>query len=174
MTSRGQDIASSLKQQIGRFGIEVTAVDVGTVIEVGDGIARIQGLVTAKYSELLQFPNDVMGIALNLEEDSVSAVVLGDYTQIKEGDEVKCTGRIAEVPVGDALIGRVVDALGRPLGANRREHRRLIAGLVDGDDDDFTVLQRSVCGEEGHVERAGLGEIGRPVKRACPIAVVHE
>jgi F-type H+-transporting ATPase subunit alpha len=90
-------------------------VDVGTVIEVGDGIARIHGLASARYNELLQFPNDVIGIALNLEEDSVSAVVLGDYTQIKEGDEVKCTGRIAEVPVGEAIIGRVVDPLGRPL-----------------------------------------------------------
>ena len=90
-------------------------VDVGTVIEVGDGITRIHGLAAAKYNELLQFPNDIIGIALNLEEDSVSAIVLGDYTQIKEGDEVKSTGRIAEVPVGDAIIGRVVDPLGRPM-----------------------------------------------------------
>jgi F-type H+-transporting ATPase subunit alpha len=90
-------------------------VDVGTVIEVGDGIARIHGLASAKYNELLQFPNDIIGIALNLEEDSVSAVVLGEYMKIKEGDEVKCTGRIAEVPVGSALIGRVVDPLGRPI-----------------------------------------------------------
>jgi F-type H+-transporting ATPase subunit alpha len=90
-------------------------VDVGTVIEVGDGIARIHGLASAKYNELLQFPGDVIGIALNLEEDSVSAVILGDYTHLKEGDEVKCTGRIAEVPVGEAMIGRVVDSLGRPL-----------------------------------------------------------
>ncbi len=115
MTTRGEDIVSIIKQQIEQFGTAVTMVDVGTVIEVGDGIARIHGLASAKYNELLQFPNDIIGIALNLEEDSVSAVVLGDYTQIKEGDEVKCTGRIAEVPVGDALIGRVVDPLGRPV-----------------------------------------------------------
>jgi F-type H+-transporting ATPase subunit alpha len=115
VTTRGKDIASVIKQQIGQFGTVVTMVDVGTVIEVGDGIARIQGLAAAKYNELLQFPNDIMGITLNLEEDNVAAVILGDYTQIKEGDEVKCTGRIAEVPVGDALIGRVVDPLGRPL-----------------------------------------------------------
>ena len=115
MTIRGQDIVSVIKQQIEQFGTTVTMVDVGTVIEVGDGIARIQGLAAAKYNELLQFPHDIMGIALNLEEDSVAAIILGDYTQIKEGDEVRCTGRIAEVPVGDALIGRVVDALGRPL-----------------------------------------------------------
>ncbi len=115
MTTRGEDIVSILKQQIEQFGTAVTMVDVGTVIEVGDGIARIHGLASAKYNELLQFPNDIIGIALNLEEDSVSAVVLGDYTRIKEGDEVKCTGRIAEVPVGDAMIGRVIDPLGRPV-----------------------------------------------------------
>jgi F-type H+-transporting ATPase subunit alpha len=85
------------------------------VIEVGDGIARIHGLAAAKFNELLQFPNDIMGIALNLEEDSVAAVILGDYKAIKEGDEVRATDRIAEVPVGDALIGRVVDSLGRPV-----------------------------------------------------------
>jgi len=114
MTTRGQDIVSVIKQQIEQFGMAVTMVDVGTVIEVGDGIARIQGLAAAKYNELLQFPNDVIGIALNLEEDSVAAIILGDYSEIKEGDEVRCTGRIAEVPVGEALIGRVVDPLGRP------------------------------------------------------------
>jgi F-type H+-transporting ATPase subunit alpha len=115
VTTRGQDIASVIKQQIEQFGTKLTMVDVGTVIEIGDGIARIHGLAAAKYNELLQFPKDIMGIALNLEEDSVAAVILGDYTVIKEGDEVKCTGRIAEVPVGDALIGRVVDPLGSPL-----------------------------------------------------------
>ncbi len=115
MATRGEDIVSILKQQIQQFGTAVTMVDVGTVIEVGDGIARIHGLASAKYNELLQFPNDVIGIALNLEEDNVSAIILGEYTDIKEGDEVKCTGRIAEVPVGDAMIGRVVDPLGRPL-----------------------------------------------------------
>ncbi|MCK4369108.1 MAG: F0F1 ATP synthase subunit alpha [Dehalococcoidales bacterium] len=115
MTIRGQDIVSVLKQQIEQFGAPVTMVDVGTVIEIGDGIARIHGLAAAKYNELLQFPNDIMGIALNLEEDSVASIVLGDYTKIKEGDEVRCTGRITEVPVGEALIGRVVDSLGRPV-----------------------------------------------------------
>lgn len=115
MTTRGQDIVSVIKQQIEQFGMATTMVDVGTVTGIGDGIARIHGLATAKYNELLQFPNEIMGIAMNLEEDSVAAVILGDYTAIKEGDEVRCTGRIAEVPVGNALIGRVVDSLGRPL-----------------------------------------------------------
>jgi F-type H+-transporting ATPase subunit alpha len=129
MATRGEDIVSIIKQQIEQFGAAVTMVDVGTVIEVGDGIARIHGLASARYNELLQFPNDIIGIALNLEEDSVSAVVLGDYTSVKEGDEVKCTGRIAEVPVGEALIGRVVDPLGRPLdgkGAIRMDKTRPI------------------------------------------------
>ena len=115
MTIRGQDIVSVIKQQIEQFGAAVTMVDVGTVIEVGDGIARIHGLAAAKYNELLEFPKGVIGIVMNLEEDSVAAIILGDYSEIKEGDEVKCTGRITQVPVGNALTGRVVDALGRPV-----------------------------------------------------------
>ena len=115
MTIRGQDITSVIKKQIEQFGMAVTMVEVGSVVEIGDGIARIHGLSGAKYNELLQFPNDIMGIALNLEEEGVAAVVLGDYTKIREGDEVRCTGRIAEVPVGEPLIGRVVDALGKPV-----------------------------------------------------------
>src|SRR3989304_4238659 len=115
MAIRGEDIVSVIKQQIEQFGAPVSMVDVGTEIEIGDGIARMHGLAGVKSNELLAFPGDTKGIALNLEEDSVSAVILGDYTKIKEGDQVKSTGRIAEVPVGDALIGRVVDPLGRPL-----------------------------------------------------------
>jgi len=113
--ARGQDITSIIKQQIERFGTVVGLVDVGTVVEVGDGIARIHGLSAVKYNELIEFPRGVMGVALNLEEDSVGAIIFGDYSEIKEGDEARCTGRIVEVPVGEALIGRVVDALGRPL-----------------------------------------------------------
>jgi len=104
-----------LKQQIEKFGMAASMVDVGTVIEIGDGIARIHGLSAARYNELLQFPHDIIGITMNLEEDSVAALVVGDYFQIKEGDEVRCTGRIAEVPVGEALIGRVVNSLGVPI-----------------------------------------------------------
>jgi len=114
MATRGQDIVSVIKEQIERFGVAVTATNVGTVVEVGDGIARVHGLSAAGYNELLQFPHDIMGLALNLEEDNVGAVVLGDCSLIKEGDEVSATGRVVEVPVGDALIGRVIDPLGRP------------------------------------------------------------
>ena len=113
--ARAQDIASVIRQQIEQFGATVTAVDVGTVVEVGDGIAHIHGLAGVKYNELLEFPHGVIGLALNLEEDSVGAILLGEYSEIKEGDEVRCTGRIVEVPVGDVLIGRVVNPLGQPL-----------------------------------------------------------
>ena len=115
MAVRPEEIASIIRQQIEQFGGTVTAVDVGTVVEAGDGIARIHGLRGAMYSELLEFPNEIMGMALNLEEDTVGAVILGDHTQIKEGDEVRSTGRIIQIPVGDGLLGRVVDPLGRPL-----------------------------------------------------------
>jgi len=115
MAAKGQDIVSVIRSQIENFGDTLTMVDVGNVIEVGDGIARVHGLSGALNGELLSFPGDVTGIALNLEEDSVGVVLLGDYKHIKEGDEVRCTGRVAEVPVGDALIGRVVDPLGQPI-----------------------------------------------------------
>jgi len=115
MVTRGEDIVSVIKQQIEQFGATVTMVDVGTIVEVADGLVRIHGLAGVKYNELLQFPHDIMGIALNLEEDSVGAVVLGDCSELKEGDEVRCTGRILEVPVGEELIGRVIDPLGQPL-----------------------------------------------------------
>lgn len=110
-----QDIASVIKRQIEEFGTELTMVDVGTVVEVGDGIARIHGLSGVAYSELLEFEGGIMGMALNLEEDSVGTVILGDPLSIKEGTEVRSTGRVVVVPVGEALIGRVVDALGQPL-----------------------------------------------------------
>ncbi|UCH50398.1 MAG: F0F1 ATP synthase subunit alpha [Chloroflexota bacterium] len=115
MTTEGRDIVSVIKENIKQFGSTVTMVDVGTVISVGDGVAQIHGLGGAKYNELLEFPNGIMGLALNLEEDNVAAVILGDFSHIKEGDEVHSTRRVVEVPVGDALIGRVVDPLGNPL-----------------------------------------------------------
>ncbi len=129
MTTRGQDLAAVIKRQIEEFGGDLTMVDVGTVTEVGDGIARIHGLGGVQYTELLAFPGDVIGMAMNLEEDAVGAAIMGDDSQIKEGDEVRSTGRVAEVPVGDDLIGRTVDALGRPIdgkGPLRTENTRPI------------------------------------------------
>ena len=114
MAARDQNIVSIIKEEIEHFGAFVTMTNVGTVVEIGDGIARVHGLSAAKYNELLQFPHDIMGLALNLEEDNVGAVILGDFSKIKEGDEVHATGRVVEVPVGNALIGRVIDPLGRP------------------------------------------------------------
>jgi F-type H+-transporting ATPase subunit alpha len=115
MAIRSEEIASIIKQQIQQFGTDVQSVNVGTVVEAGDGIARVHGLSNVAASELVEFANGVIGLTLNLEEDGVGVVVLGDYDEIKEGDEVKATGRIAEVPVGDALLGRVVNALGVPV-----------------------------------------------------------
>ena len=137
MAVRAEEIASILREQIQGFGSTVVSTDVGTVIEAGDGVCRIHGLSGARYSELLEFSNGKMGLALNLEEESVSAVVLGDYYDIKEGDEVRATGRIIEVPVGDSLIGRVIDPLGNaidgkgPLNTTRtRPVERIAPGVT--------------------------------------------
>ncbi|MCI0849538.1 MAG: F0F1 ATP synthase subunit alpha [Chloroflexi bacterium] len=115
MAVRPEEITSILKEQIEKFGAEVTSTNVGTVLEAGDGIARVDGLSNVMSGELVEFPNGVMGLALNLEETNVGIMVLGDFSQVKEGDEVRATGRVAEVPVGEALIGRVVDPVGNPL-----------------------------------------------------------
>ncbi len=115
MATRGQDIVSLIKRQIEEFGGDLTLVDVGTVVQVGDGVASIQGLQGVRSNELLDFGNDVLGLALNLESDIVGAAILGDPNSVKEGQQVRSTGRIIEVPVGEALIGRVVNPLGQPL-----------------------------------------------------------
>jgi len=115
MAIRSEDITTIIRSAIDQFDAGTETRSVGTVVEVGDGIAQVYGLEAALASELLEFPGGVMGMALNLEEETVGAVILGDYKQIKEGDQVKTTGRVVEVPVGAALIGRVVDPLGRPL-----------------------------------------------------------
>jgi F-type H+-transporting ATPase subunit alpha len=109
------DFTRQLKEQIEHFEAPPSVVDVGTVVEVGDGIARIQGLQSAMASEILEFANGTLGIALNLDEDTVGAIIMGEYSGIQEGDIVRSTGRISSVPVGDALIGRVVNALGQPI-----------------------------------------------------------
>jgi len=112
---RADEITSILRQEIENYERAIDVSEIGSVISVGDGIARIHGLEKVMAGELIEFPHDVAGIAMNLEEDQVGSVLLGDYTEIKEGDEVRRTRRIMSVPVGEALIGRVVDALGQPI-----------------------------------------------------------
>jgi len=115
LSIRPDEISTLIKQQIEQYKSEIQVVDVGTVIQVGDGIARVHGLENAMSGELLEFANGVVGMALNLEENNVGVVIMGPYTDIREGDQVKRTGRIMEVPVGEALLGRVVNPLGQPL-----------------------------------------------------------
>ena len=115
MALKASEISRLIKERIENFEISAEARDVGTVIAVTDGIVRVHGLADARYGEMLEFPGNTFGMALNLERDSVGAVVLGDYKHISEGDTVKTTGRILEVPIGEAMLGRVVDALGLPI-----------------------------------------------------------
>ena len=115
MNLRPEEISSVIKEQIKRYASELEVSDVGTVIQVADGIARIHGLENAMQGELLEFPGEVYGMVLNLEEDNVGVVLLGDHKSINEGDTVKTTGRVVEVPVGDCMLGRVVNALGQPI-----------------------------------------------------------
>ncbi|MGH7087246.1 MAG: F0F1 ATP synthase subunit alpha, partial [Acetobacteraceae bacterium] len=109
------EISELIRQRIENFDVEAQAREVGTVVSVTDGIVRIHGLNAVQYGEMVEFPGNIYGLALNLERDSVGVVVIGDYTEISEGNTVKCTGRILEVPVGEALLGRVVDSLGQPI-----------------------------------------------------------
>src|SRR5438445_11490580 len=112
---KADEITKLIREQIENYETESAVDEVGTVISLGDGIARVHGLDKVMAGELLSFPHDVAGLAMNLEEDQVGVVLLGDYTEIKEGNEVKRTGRIMSVPVGDGMIGRVVNALGQPI-----------------------------------------------------------
>ena len=115
MNLRPEEISSVIKEQIKRYASELNVSDVGTVIQVADGIARVHGLENAMQGELLEFPGEIYGMVMNLEEDNVGAVLLGNHKNINEGDTVKTTGRVVEVPVGDAMLGRVVNALGQPI-----------------------------------------------------------
>jgi F-type H+-transporting ATPase subunit alpha len=115
MEIKAEEISKIIRDQIGSFAVDVDVAEVGSIISIGDGIARVHGIENAMAGEMLEFPHGVFGIALNLEEESVGAVLLGEFKEIKEGDTVKRTGRIISVPVGDGLLGRVVNALGQPL-----------------------------------------------------------
>lgn len=137
MNLRPEEISSVIKEQILRYADKLEVTDVGTVIQVADGIARIHGLENAMQGELLEFPGEVYGMVLNLEEDNVGAVLLGDQKNINEGDTVKTTGRVVEVPVGDAMIGRVVNALGQPIDGKGpiettkyRQIERVASGVI--------------------------------------------
>ena len=135
MSLRPEEISAIIRQEIEGYENAVSMDEVGTILEVGDGIARIYGLEHAMAGELLEFPGSVMGMVLNLEEDNVGAVLLGDDSHIKEGDTVKRTGRVAEVPVGDAMIGRVVNALGQPIdgkGPIRTDRTRPVERVAHG------------------------------------------
>src|SRR3982750_1235442 len=115
MDIRAEEISKIIRDQIGSFAVDVDVAEVGTIVSVGDGIARIHGIEKTMAGEMLEFPHGVFGIALNLEEESVGAVLLGEYKELKEGDTVKRTSRIISVPVGEELVGRVVNALGQPI-----------------------------------------------------------
>ena len=137
MKLRPEEISSVIKEQIMKYKTELDVSNVGTVIQVADGIARIHGLEKAMQGELLEFPGDVYGMVLNLEEDNVGAVLLGDNRSVNEGDTVKTTGRVVEVPVGDALTGRVVNALGQPIDGKGpiaadkyRQIERVASGVI--------------------------------------------
>ncbi len=135
MNLRPEEISSVIKEQIQRYSSEIAVSDTGTVIQVADGIARIYGLETAMQGELLEFPGEVYGMVLNLEEDNVGAVLLGGSNDISEGDTVKTTGRVVEVPVGDGMLGRVVNALGQPIdgkGPIHSENYRRIERVAHG------------------------------------------
>src|SRR2546421_1262183 len=115
MDIKADEISKIIRDQIGSFAVDVDVAEVGSIISIGDGTARVHGVDNAMAGEMLEFPHGVFGIALNLEEDSVGTVLLGEFREIKEGDPVKRTGRIISVPIGDELLGRVVNALGQPL-----------------------------------------------------------
>ena len=115
MSINAEEISALIKQQIANYQTDIKVDDVGTVIQIGDGIARAHGLDNVMAGELVEFSNGVMGMAQNLEESNVGIIILGPYTEIREGDEVRRTGRIMEVPVGEELLGRVVNPLGQPV-----------------------------------------------------------
>src|SRR6201981_4230983 len=138
MNIKADEISKIIREQIGSYAVDVDVAEVGSIVSIGDGIARVHGVENAMAGEMLEFPHGVFGIALNLEEESVGTVLLGEFKEIKEGDLVKRTGRIISVPVGEELLGRVVNALGQPidgkgpLGTTKFSPiERLAPGVVD-------------------------------------------
>ena len=137
MSIKPEEISSVIREQLKRYSTKLMVSDVGTVIQVADGIARIYGLDNAMQGELLEFPHEVYGMVMNLEQDNVGAVLLGDTALIREGDVVKTTGRVIEVPVGDCMLGRVVNSLGQPIdgkgpiaATSFRQIERVASGVI--------------------------------------------
>src|ERR1700743_2485781 len=135
---KADEITKLIREQIGNYESKIAVDEVGTVMSFGDGIARVYGLDKVMSGELLSFPHDVAGIAMNLEEDQVGAVLLGEYEKIREGDEVRRTGKIMSGPVGDALVGRLVAALGKPIDGKgpiatdkTMDIERIAPGVID-------------------------------------------
>src|SRR4030043_916096 len=127
-----EEISSILKRHIEQYQVKMELEEVGEVIEAGDGIARIKGLPSCMASEMLEFPDGIYGMALNLDEDNIGAMILGDIAHIEQGDQVKRTGKVLSVPVGDALVGRIVNAVGQPIdgkGPIHTDKLRLIEGV---------------------------------------------
>ena len=166
---RPDEISNIIRQQIEQYDQEVKVSNVGTVLQVGDGIARIYGLDKCMSGELVEFEDGEVGIALNLEEDNVGAVLMGDGRGIQEGSSVTATGKIAQVPVGDAMIGRVVDALARPLdgkGDIQTSESRLIESMAPG-----IIARRSVY----EPMQTGITAIDAmiPIGRGQPVSYTH-
>ena len=135
MKFNADEIASVLQQEIEQYESQLDVREVGTVLEVGDGIARVYGLENVMASEMVEFPSGVQGLAFNLEENSVGVIILGDYLEIQEGDEVKSLGRLLSVPVGEEVIGRVLDPLGNPIdgkGPLNTDQRRNVEEMAPG------------------------------------------
>ena len=150
MNIKAEEISKIIRDQIGNYAVDVDVAEVGTIVSIGDGIARVHGVENTMAGEMLEFPHGVFGIALNLEEESVGAVLLGEYTEIKEGDTVKRTNRIISVPVGEELVGRVVNALGQPIdgkGPIVSKQTREIERIAPG-------RRRSVAGQGAAADRA--------------------
>ena len=177
---RADEIARVLREEIENYEGAIDVSETGSVISVGDGIARIYGLENVMSGELIEFPHNVAGIAMNLEEDQVGSVLFGDYTQIKEGDEVERTRRIMSVPVGDEMIGRVVNALGEPIdgkGPIKTKQfnpvERLAPGVVDAQSREGAAADR-YQGHRRHDSRSAAASAswssatGRPARRRSP------
>jgi len=177
MDIKAEEISRIIRDQIGSYAVDVDVAEVGTIVSVGDGIARVHGVEKTMAGEMLEFPHGVFGIALNLEEESVGAVLLGDYKEIKEGDTVKRTNRIISVPVGEELVGRVVNALGQPIdgkgpiGSKQfSEIERLAPGVATGPDEQKLGLMgsstRQLLLDDARIPLDRLlGEVGRGVAR---------